>query len=123
MGSPQVAPHPQRHASPPVGSTNPDAVIVIGSPGPTRTSARLGAALRAAPGPRDEQEPEAQAPLTTEELAILVLLADGLALHAVAARVAMSPRTVSRRLRGVCDRLGVAHPIQAIVWAARRGLV
>jgi DNA-binding NarL/FixJ family response regulator len=122
MGRPQVAPHPQRHASPPVGSTSPQAVVVIGA-GPRRPSARLGAALRAAPGPGDEQERATQASVTTEELAILALLADGLALEAVAARVAMSPRTVSRRLRGVCDRLGVAHPIQAIVWAARRGLV
>jgi DNA-binding CsgD family transcriptional regulator len=61
--------------------------------------------------------------VTTEELAILTLLASGLTLDSVAVRVAVSQRTLSRRLRCVCDRLGVAHPIQAIVWAARRGLL
>jgi DNA-binding NarL/FixJ family response regulator len=61
--------------------------------------------------------------VTTEELAILTLMANGLTLDSVAVRVSMSPRTLSRRLRCVCDRLGVAHPIQAIVWAARHGLI
>ena len=61
--------------------------------------------------------------VTSEELTILTLMADGLTLESVAVRVSMSPRTLSRRLRCVCDRLGVAHPIQAIVWAARQGLI
>jgi DNA-binding NarL/FixJ family response regulator len=61
--------------------------------------------------------------VTSEELSILTLMAEGLTLDSVAVRVAMSPRTLSRRLRCVCDRLGVAHPIQAIVWAAREGLI
>jgi DNA-binding NarL/FixJ family response regulator len=61
--------------------------------------------------------------LTAEELAILQLTADGLPLNAVARRTGMSSRTVRRRLRGLCDRLGVTHPIQAVVWAVRRGLI
>jgi len=61
--------------------------------------------------------------VTAEELTILTLMANGLTLDSVAVRVSMSPRTLSRRLRCVCDRLGVAHPIQAIVWAARQGLL
>ena len=61
--------------------------------------------------------------VTIEELTILTLMANGLTLDSVAIRVSMSPRTLSRRLRCVCDRLGVAHPIQAIVWAARQGLI
>jgi DNA-binding NarL/FixJ family response regulator len=61
--------------------------------------------------------------VTIEELTILTLMANGLTLDSVAMRVSMSPRTLSRRLRCVCDRLGVAHPIQAIVWAARQGLI
>ena len=64
-----------------------------------------------------------RAGVTSEELSILTLMAEGLTLDSVAVRVAMSPRTLSRRLRCVCDRLGVAHPIQAIVWAARQGLI
>jgi len=61
--------------------------------------------------------------VTAEELTILALMANGLTLDSVAVRVSMSQRTLSRRLRCVCDRLGVAHPIQAIVWAAHRGLI
>ena len=64
-----------------------------------------------------------RAGVTSEELSILTLMAAGLTLDSVAVRVAMSPRTLSRRLRCVCDRLGVAHPIQAIVWAAHQGLI
>jgi DNA-binding NarL/FixJ family response regulator len=61
--------------------------------------------------------------VTTEELAILQLMANGLTLDSVALRISVSPRTLSRRLRHVCARLGVAHPIQAIVWAAHEGLI
>jgi DNA-binding NarL/FixJ family response regulator len=61
--------------------------------------------------------------VSTEELTILALIADGLSLDSVAVRMGMSPRTIRRRVRGVCDRLGVAHPIQSVVWAVRRGLI
>jgi DNA-binding NarL/FixJ family response regulator len=60
---------------------------------------------------------------TAEELAILALIADGMSLDSVAARMGMSSRTIRRRVRSVCDRLGLAQPIQAVVWAARRGLI
>jgi DNA-binding NarL/FixJ family response regulator len=60
---------------------------------------------------------------TDEDLVILRLIAEGLPLDSVARHVAMSSRTVRRRLRSLCDQFGVAHPIQAIVWAARRGLI
>ena len=61
--------------------------------------------------------------LTSEELAMLQLVAEGLPLNSVARRMQMSPRTVRRRLRNICDRLGVMHPVQAIAWTARRGLI
>lgn len=144
MARPEVAPHPQDHAPLAVTSPRRNVAVDIGGTVPLiRTSrgqgaSRQGASLRAvAPEPHTsawigevesgtaaEHAVTAQDPaVTVEELAILALLASGLVLDAVAARVAMSPRTVSRRLRGLCDRLGVAHPIQAIVWAARRGLI
>ena len=62
-------------------------------------------------------------PVTQEERIILRLMAGGLPLDSVAQHTGLSSRTVRRRLRALCDRLGVAHPIQAIVWAARRGVV
>jgi DNA-binding NarL/FixJ family response regulator len=54
---------------------------------------------------------------------LLVLLADGLSLDAVARRVNASERTVRRRVRAICDRLGMSSTIQVVAWAARKGLV
>jgi DNA-binding NarL/FixJ family response regulator len=61
--------------------------------------------------------------LSHEDVALLRLLALGLPLDAVARRLFTSERTVRRRTRAICDRLEVGAPIQAVVWAARRGLL
>jgi DNA-binding NarL/FixJ family response regulator len=127
---------PQQRAEP----SSSRGAALIGGTGPMvstishLTASQRGRALTAEP---DADEPDglvcsangdhgasAAAPeVTPEELTILTLMANGLTLDSVAVRVSMSPRTLSRRLRCVCDRLGVAHPIQAIVWAARQGLL
>jgi DNA-binding NarL/FixJ family response regulator len=140
--TPPTAYQPAAGCRPPMPQDGPDArvAIVVGGTDPMiPTSSRLTVVPRgeaSAPGP-DTAEPTgafssangdnragaADARVTTDDLVILALLADGLTLDSVAARVSMSPRTLSRRLRCVCERLGVAHPIQAIVWAARRGLI
>ncbi|HLH57723.1 MAG TPA: LuxR family transcriptional regulator [Streptosporangiaceae bacterium] len=62
-------------------------------------------------------------PLTPEDLELLTMLAEGALLGAVARHLRTSERTVRRRIRGICDLLGVDAPIQAVVWAARRGLL
>lgn len=61
--------------------------------------------------------------LDEEDLRLLRLLAAGLPVETVARRLGLSERTVRRRVRAVCDRLGVTAPIQAVVWAARQGLL
>ena len=61
--------------------------------------------------------------LSHEDLTLLELIAEGLPRDAVARRLCTSERTVRRRTRGICDRLGVGAPIQAVVWAARRGIL
>ena len=61
--------------------------------------------------------------LSRQDVELLKLLAGGLALDAVARRTCRSERTVRRRIRAICDQLGVGTPIQAVAWAARRGLV
>jgi DNA-binding NarL/FixJ family response regulator len=61
--------------------------------------------------------------LEREELDLLALFAEGLSVETIARRLDLSDRTVRRRLRSICDRLDCATPIQAVVWAARRGLV
>jgi DNA-binding NarL/FixJ family response regulator len=58
-----------------------------------------------------------------EELAIVRLLADGLVLDAIARRLAVSERTVRRRIRALCDRFGVDTPVQVVVIAAHHGVL
>jgi DNA-binding NarL/FixJ family response regulator len=61
--------------------------------------------------------------LTKDELTLLALLSHGMSTDRVARRLGLSERTVRRRIRAICDRLGVATPVEAVVWAARRQLV
>jgi DNA-binding NarL/FixJ family response regulator len=61
--------------------------------------------------------------LREEDIRLLALLAQGLPLDAVARRLRTSERTVRRRTKDICDRLGVGAPIEAVVWAARRGIL
>lgn len=66
---------------------------------------------------------EGQGPLTDEDLRLLAEIASGATNDVAARRLGMSPRVLRRRLRTVCDRLGVTTPIEAVVWAARRLLI
>jgi DNA-binding NarL/FixJ family response regulator len=59
--------------------------------------------------------------ITAEEREILGLLAVAVPMDAVARRMHLSERSVRRRVRVLCDRIGVAAPIEAVVWAVRRG--
>jgi len=52
-------------------------------------------------------------PLSCDDVALLGLLAEGLPLDAVARRLRLSERTVRRRIRHICDRLGLRTPIPA----------
>jgi DNA-binding NarL/FixJ family response regulator len=58
-----------------------------------------------------------------DEVALVRLLAEGLTLDAIARRLALSERTVRRRIRALCDRFGVETPVQVVVLAARCGVV
>ncbi len=63
------------------------------------------------------------AELTAQDVELLSPLAAGLPMESVARRVNASERTVRRRVRAICDRLGCATTIQAVVRATRQGLV
>jgi DNA-binding CsgD family transcriptional regulator len=58
-----------------------------------------------------------------DDVRLLALLADGLVLHAIARHLDFSERTVRRRIRSLCDRMGVDTPMQAVVWAVRVGVL
>ncbi|PSK97510.1 regulatory LuxR family protein [Haloactinopolyspora alba] len=60
---------------------------------------------------------------SADELTLISLFADGLCIEAIARRLDLSDRTVRRRSRALCDRLGVSSTIQVVAWAARRQLI
>lgn len=70
-----------------------------------------------------EAKAEVICELSREEVELLGMLARGMPLGAVARRMVASERTVRRRVRAICGRLGVGTPIEAVVWAAQRGLL
>ena len=61
--------------------------------------------------------------LTDDDLAVLRLLSRGLTTDAIARELGVSERTLRRRVRLICDRLGVKTPIEAVVWAVRNRLI
>lgn len=61
--------------------------------------------------------------LSEDDLTMIRLFAEGWCVDQIARRMYMSERTIRRRSRSVCDRLGVASIIQVVAWAARRRLV
>jgi DNA-binding NarL/FixJ family response regulator len=63
------------------------------------------------------------ADLTDDDLAMLRLLSRGLTTEAIARELGMSERTLRRRGRLICDRVGVRTPIEAVVWAVRARLI
>lgn len=61
--------------------------------------------------------------LTSAERRVLALLAAGLTCENASRQLGVSPCTVRKRLRGVCEKLDVRTPMQAVVLAARYGAV
>ena len=61
--------------------------------------------------------------LNDEDVRLLAHLAAGMTADVAARRLDLSSRTLRRRVRTICDRLDVSTPIQAVVWAAKQGLI
>ncbi|RIQ31049.1 DNA-binding response regulator [Jiangella rhizosphaerae] len=58
-----------------------------------------------------------------DELALIALFAEGLCIETIARRLELSDRTIRRRSRALCDRIGATSTIQVVAWAARRQLI
>lgn len=68
------------------------------------------------------EPPPCGAPLSADEVRVLRLLAEGEALGPAARRLGMSERTVRRKVRKACAKLGCDTTIEAVVWAVRHEL-
>ncbi|WP_394347356.1 LuxR C-terminal-related transcriptional regulator [Streptomonospora litoralis] len=76
-----------------------------------------------APVPVPEGGKHLPVSLSDDELQLLAEIATGVTTDVAARRLELSARTLRRRLRGICDELGVNTPIEAVVWAARKQLI
>jgi len=61
--------------------------------------------------------------LSRDDMRLLAVIATGVPITSVAGRLAISDRTVRRRVRAICEALDVTTMIQAVAWAARRRLI
>lgn len=79
--------------------------------------------LQARPRDTAVSSPYAPVELSHEELELLAEIATGVTTEVAARHLELSARTLRRRIRNICDVLGVNTPIEAVVWAARRQLI
>lgn len=89
-------------------------------------------ALRVLPSPdgrvmepteSSEHSEQAAPPFSAEDLLLLSLFAEGHCVEVIARRLDLSERTIRRRSRELCDRIGAHATIQVVAWAARRRLI
>jgi DNA-binding NarL/FixJ family response regulator len=84
----------------------------------------VGEARAAGPTTQTEvADRPAAAGLTTRELAVLTLLADGLPNDAIAGHLSVATHTVKFHLSSIYRKLGVANRTEAALYAYQRGLV
>jgi DNA-binding NarL/FixJ family response regulator len=79
-------------------------------------------ALLVAPDDRDIDD-QIDDPLTSREIQVLELLAEGLSNKAIAARLGISDQTVKFHVAAISGKLGAANRTDAVRRAVRRGLV
>jgi two-component system nitrate/nitrite response regulator NarL len=71
----------------------------------------------------DEDDGAFDEPLTSREVQVLELLAEGLPNKAIAARLGISDQTVKFHVASIAGKLGAANRTDAVRRAVRRGLI
>lgn len=77
----------------------------------------------AGPGQGGDGGSAKSTPLTPRELEVLGLVADGLGNKAIAARLAVTERTVKFHVGAILEKLGVTSRTEAVTAGLRRGLI
>ncbi len=91
-------------------SARADHKAVPGNPSPKpKTSTRIGDIL-----------PD---PLTQREMQVLALMGEGRTNPEISGTLGISPHTVKSHVINIFNKLGVNHRTQAVVWAARQGII
>ena len=88
-----------------------------------RIAGRLVARLRETDRSRTQQLREIDVDLTTREVDVLKLIADGKENSAIAQELYISPKTVKNHVASILDKLAIENRIQAAVVAVKSGLV
>jgi DNA-binding NarL/FixJ family response regulator len=73
--------------------------------------------------PDSFDDAEVEEPLTSREIQVLTLLAEGLPNKAIASRLGISDQTVKFHVASVSGKLGAANRTDAVRRAVRRGLI
>jgi DNA-binding NarL/FixJ family response regulator len=73
--------------------------------------------------PDSLDDAEVEEPLTSREIQVLTLLAEGLPNKAIANRLGISDQTVKFHVASVSGKLGAANRTDAVRRAVRRGLI
>lgn len=81
------------------------------------------AVVSAAGGPRMSRAHGGRAGLTERQVAVLVLVADGLSNRAIAERLTISPRTAEHHVQDLYARIGVSSRAAAAMYAMEHGLL
>ena len=74
-------------------------------------------------GPRQDVGRETVVHLTTRQLQVLRLLADGVTARRIATRLGLAETTVRNHIRAVLSELGVHSQLEAVARARKQGLV
>jgi DNA-binding NarL/FixJ family response regulator len=90
--------------------------------GAARKSDVRADAILMVPG-EDLEEMALPEPLTSREVQVLELLAEGLSNKAIAARLGISDQTVKFHVASITGKLGAANRTDAVRRAVRRGLI